>query len=196
MANFFDYLINLVLKIFSYFEYNSVVVLTYFFISLIALILNKLTNKKSNELLFTCRHTSLLNPLTYVRLVTHSIGHRDFSHFCNNFSYILLLGPMIEEKYGSLNLLYMILLTSLTIGIINTIFSRKAVIGASGITFMMIVLSSFVNFDAGKIPFTLALICIFHVFDEVFSMNKKDGVSHLGHFVGAVCGGIFGFYFK
>ncbi len=188
-------IVNTFLKIVSYFQYNSFVVLTYFFIALGALMLNKLTNNKSNELLFLCRRSSFFNPLTYLRLITHSIGHKNFKHFFNNFSYILILGPMIEEKYGSLNLLYMIILTSLVIGIVNTIFSKKGILGASGITFMMIVLSSFVNFQAGKIPITLALICLFHVVEEIINLRKRDGVSHLGHFVGAICGGIFGFYF-
>ena len=45
--------------------------------------------------------------------------------FVNNFLYILLIGPMIEEKYGSKNLTIMILVTAIITGIINMIFRIK-----------------------------------------------------------------------
>ena len=69
------------------------------------------------------------------------------------------------------------------------------ILGASGIVFMLIVLSSFVNMQTGKIPITLILICIFYVVNEILQgLFKKDNVSHMGHLIGAVCGFVFGFY--
>lgn len=175
--------------------YNSVVILTFFFISLIALILNYITKGKSNNVLFSSYRSSLLKPLTYVRLVTHIFGHADWNHFMNNFLYILLIGPMIEEKYGSKNLTIMILVTAIITGIINIIFTNKKILGASTIVFMLIILSSFVNITAGKVPITLILICIFYVINEIISgIFKKDNISHTGHLIGALCGFIFGFY--
>ena len=53
-----------------------------------------------------------MDPLTYVRLFTHVFVHSNWSHFRNNFLTILLIGPMIEEKYGTMNLLYMFLITA------------------------------------------------------------------------------------
>ena len=85
------------------FDYNSKVIITYLIISLIACLLNYLTRGKSNKLLFENYRSSPLNPLTYLRMFTHSIGHRDWDHLVGNFLYILLIGPMIEEKYGSIN---------------------------------------------------------------------------------------------
>mgnify|MGYP000011350273 FL=1 len=179
----------------NYLGYNSVVILTFFFISLIALILNYITRGKSNNVLFSSYRSSLLKPLTYVRLVTHIFGHADWNHFMNNFLYILLIGPMIEEKYGSKNLTIMILVTAIITGIINMIFTNKKILGASGIVFMLIVLSSFVNITTGKVPITLILICIFYVINEIISgIFKKDDISHTGHLIGALCGFIFGFY--
>ncbi len=176
-------------------QYNSVLILSYFFLSLVVLLLNKITSGKSNDLLFSSYRSSLLNPLTYIRLVTHAIGHLNWRHFSSNFLYILLIGPMIEEKYGTINLLIMMLITSLVTGIINTIISKKKILGASGIVFMLIILSSLVNIEAGKIPITLVLIFIFYIVNEILEgLFKKDNVSHLGHLIGAVCGFIFGFY--
>ena len=113
----------------------------------------------------------------------------------NNFLYILLIGPMIEEKYGSINLLIMILITAAVTGIINSIIGKYRLLGSSGIVFMLIILSSLVNLKSGMIPITLILIFIFYIANEIFSgLFKKDNVSHLGHIIGAICGCIYGFY--
>lgn len=101
---------------------------------------------------------------------------------------------MVEEKYGSENLIIMILITALVIGILNSIFSNKKILGASGITFMLIILSSFVNVSNNKIPLTLILICIFYIINEIIGIFKKDNISHIGHLIGAICGFIFGYF--
>ena len=181
----------------SYFQYNSLVILSYFFICLITLILNKITKGKTNEWFFSSYRSNLINPLTYFRMIGHVFGHSDWNHFMNNFMIILLVGPMIEDKYGSINLLIMMGITSVVTAIINMIISKKGILGASGIAFMLIILSSLVNFDNGKIPLTLILICLFYIVNEIYSgLLKKDNVSHLSHIIGALCGGILGiFYF-
>ena len=186
---------NIPLYFNKYFQYNSKVILTYFFICLITLAINKLSDGKSNKLLFSTERASLLNPLTYVRLFTHVLGHENFNHLKNNFLYILLVGPMIEEKYGSITLLKMILITAGVTGIINFILGDKRILGASGIAFMLILLSSLVNFKKGLIPLTFVLICLFFIISELKdSLVKKDRVSHLSHLLGAICGFIYGFY--
>lgn len=176
-------------------QYNAVVILSYFFICLVILILDKLVQGRLvNNLFSTGRNDSLLNPLTYFKLISHSLGHSSWDHLYNNFLKILLIGPLIEEKYGSLNLLIMIILTSLVIGIINRIFSKNRILGASGIAYMLIVLCSFVNIESGKIPITVVLIILFFVVDEIINLlkRKKDGISHLGHVTGAICGIVLG----
>ncbi len=179
------------------FDYNSQVIITYLLVSLGAWLLNTITRGKTNKLLFSSYRSSPINPLTYVRLFTHSIGHKDWSHLVSNFLYILLIGPMIEEKYGSINLLAMLLITSLVIGLYNIIFSNYTILGASGNVYMLIVLSSFSNIAEGKIPLTLVLIFLFYITTEL-----KDGlvkgnkqVYHDGHLLGALCGIGFGFLF-
>lgn len=183
-------------EIANYFGYNSVLILTFFFISLIAIVLKYITNGKSNDLFFSSYRSSLANPLTYVRLFTHILGHDDWKHFSNNFLHILLIGPMIEEKYGTMNLLAMILITAGITGLINFIIGKKKILGASGIVFMLIVMSSFVNIQAGKVPITLVLIFIFYIVNEILDgIFKKDNISHFGHLIGAICGCVYGFIY-
>ena len=182
-------------EIMTKFDYNSPVILTYFFICLIILLIDKLCKGKFSATFFTTyKYDSLLNPLTYFKLVSHSLGHADWDHLYSNFIKILLIGPLIEEKYGSINLLIAMIITSLIIGIINKLFGKGGILGASGVAYMLILLSSFVNMENGKIPITLTLIILFFVVDEVIKLfrRKKDGVSHLGHITGAICGVVFG----
>lgn len=182
-------------EIISKFDYNAPVILTYFFICLIILMIDKLCKGKFSATFFTTyKNDSLLNPLTYFKLISHSLGHADWDHLYTNFIKILLIGPLIEEKYGSINLLIAMILTSLIIGIVNKILGKGGILGASGVAYMLILLSSFVNMENGKIPITLTLIILFFVVDEVIKLfrRKKDGVSHLGHITGAICGIILG----
>lgn len=182
-------------EIITKFDYNAPVILTYFFICLIILMIDKLCKGKFIATFFTTyKNDSLLNPLTYFKLISHSLGHTDWDHLYSNFIKILLIGPLIEEKYESINLLIAMIITSLIIGIINKLFGKGGILGASGVAYMLILLSSFVNMENGKIPITLTLIILFFVVDEVIKLfrRKKDGVSHLGHITGAICGVVFG----
>lgn len=179
------------------FDYNSKVIISYLFICIGAWLLNKITFGKTNKLFFENYRSSPFNPLTYVRLFTHCIGHENWDHLVGNFLYILLVGPMIEEKYGSINLIIMFLITSFVIAIYNLIFSKASILGASGNVYMLIVLSSFSNISEGKIPLTVILICIFYIISEVKKKitEKRTKVYHDGHLIGALCGLIFGIYF-
>lgn len=184
------------MKYLEYFQYNSPIILSYFVLSLVILFLNKVTNKKSNTKFFSTSRDNPFNPVTYIRMFTHVLGHDSWNHLRNNFLYILLIGPMIEERYGSINLLKMILITSFLTALINMLIGNKRILGSSGISFMLILLSSIVNIESGKIPLTLILIFIFYVASEIVDgLFKKDNISHLSHIIGAITGVIFGFYF-
>lgn len=183
------------IDIIDYIHYNSVVTLTMFFVSLCTLILNYITRGKSNKYIFSTERKSLFNITTYIRWFTHILGHADWSHFSNNYLKILLLGPLIEEKYGSIDFLIMILITAGITGIVNFIKGNTRLCGASNISFMLIVLSAFVNMTDNKIPLTLILIILFYVIDEIKDIAKKDDIAHYGHITGAICGGIFGFIY-
>ncbi|MGN0166010.1 MAG: rhomboid family intramembrane serine protease [Lachnospiraceae bacterium] len=185
---------NLIKKL----DYNAPVTLTFALISLFALVLATITNGASNRLLFMTYSDSLTNPLMYVRLFTHVLGHASWSHYMGNMLLILLLGPILEEKYGSLNLLEMIAITALITGIVNNLlFPHVALLGASGIVFMFIILASAVNFKSGSIPITFLLVFILYVGGElVDAIRINDNVSQLTHILGGTCGGLYGIIYS
>ena len=106
---------------------------------------------------------------------------------------ILLLGPIVEEKYGAAKTILMIVLTALVTGIINVLFFSTGLLGASGIVFMLILLVSFTNMKDGKIPLTFILVALLFIGKEVIQSMEADHVSQAAHIIGGFCGSIFGF---
>lgn len=174
--------------------YNSPVILTFTLLSLAAVILGMFTGDGSTRLLFSTYRCSLADPLFYVRLFTHVLGHADLSHFMGNFTIILLVGPMLEEKYGGKKLLVMIAFTALVTGLINVIFfPHVALLGASGVAFMMILLSSFANSRSGEIPLTLIFVAVLYLGTEIINgIFAQDNISQMAHIIGGGCGCLFG----
>jgi GlpG protein len=175
--------------------FNSPVVLGFIFTSLAVLILGFLTMGKSNELLFMTYHSALTNPLTYVRFFTHVLGHSGWGHYIGNASYILLLGPMLEEKYGSKRILQVILITAVVTGVVNyLLFWNVALCGASGVVFSFILLTSFTSFKNGEIPLTFILVAIVFIGQQVYEgLFLQDDISNLSHILGGVVGAIVGY---
>jgi membrane associated rhomboid family serine protease len=186
------------MKFLRKFQFNSPVILTYAIISLVALLISILTGGASNRLLFSAYRASPGNPLTYLRVVFHIFGHADFSHLLSNFLVILLVGPMLEEKYGTAKMIIMILITSVaTGGVFLLISSDSALLGASGVAFMMILLSSFVNLQKGRIPITVILVIVAYIGREAVSgLTTSDNISQVTHVIGGLCGAFMGFIFN
>ena len=176
-------------------SYNSPVVLTFVLICLAVLILGFITLGKSTSLLFMTYHSSLLDPLTYVRFFTHVFGHNGWEHLLNNAAFLLLLGPMLEEKYGSKRILQVIVITALVTGLVNYIlFWNVALCGASGVVFAFILLTSFTSFRNGEIPLTFILVAIVFLGQQVYEgVFLQDNISNLSHVIGGIIGAIVGY---
>ncbi len=178
-------------------KYNSPVILSFTFLSFFIVLIGYFTNNEITKKFFMIYYTSLYDPLFYIRLFTHVIGQIDFNHFFSNFMIILLIGPMLEEKYGSMNILFMMMFTAFITGILHILISDTALLGASGIVFMFILLSSFTNFQKGTIPFTFILVVVIFLGQEILNgIFLEDNVSRLVHITGGILGTIIGFFIQ
>ncbi len=123
------------------------------------------------------------------------LGHASLDHFLGNMVLLLVIGPPMEEKYGSIPLLKAILLTALVSGILQCLlFPGTALLGASGIVFMLIMLSSLAG-GSGGIPVTMILVAILYLGEQVYdAIFIRDNVANFMHIVGGICGTGFGFY--
>ncbi len=175
-------------------SYNSPVILTFVLVALLSLILGGLTGGYTTSLFFSVYRAPFSDPLAYIRIFTHIFGHANFEHFFGNMLIILLVGPVLEEKYGAKIMIYLIIFTALITGLFNIIFFSSALLGASGVAFMFIVLSSFVNIKAKKIPLTLILISVMYIGNEIYlSFTSIDNVSRITHIIGGLLGVFFGY---
>jgi len=175
-------------------QYNAPVTLTFAIISALSLALNHYTSGQSNRLLFMVYRAPLTDPLMYLRLFTHALGHSGPAHYLNNFLIILLVGPMLEEKYGAKWMIKMMIVTAFITGLLWVMMSPYSKLGASGIVFMLILLSSFTNLKKGHIPLTLILAVVIYLGREIVSAaTLDDNIAYMSHIVGGICGALFGF---
>ena len=118
--------------------------------------------------------------------------------FINNMLLLLVVGPPMEEKYGShaaagghrasrrwcLGRIAM-----------RALFPRTALLGASGIVFMLIMLASLSGFSGG-IPVTMLLVAALYLGQQVYDIIfVRDNVANFMHIVGGVCGTVFGYFY-
>jgi rhomboid protease GluP len=178
-------------------RYNSPVILTYALVCALVLLIDQIAGGVFISNYFALQPTFDAHSfLSWMRLVTYVIGHQNWTHLISNFSFILLIGPVLEEKYGSLPLLSMMLVTALATAFLNVLLVHKGLYGASGIVFMLILLSSFTNIRQGEIPITFILIVALYVVREFVNALTPDTVSQLAHIAGGIIGGLFGFLFS
>ena len=175
-------------------SFNAPVVLWFAIICTAATLLNYLTKGAANQVIFSTYHSSLASPLTYLRFLTHVFGHGDWSHLVGNMTYLLLLGPMLEEKYGSKTLVEVIAITAVVTAVANyLLFPMVALCGASGVVFAFILMSSFTSFKEGEIPLTFILVVVFFLGREIIDgIFVSDQISNFAHIVGGIIGVLAG----
>ena len=172
---------------------NAPVILGFVSGCVIATLLGLISGGTITRLFFATYREPLTSPLMYLRLFTHVLGHNDLGHLMGNMAYILLLGPIAEEKYGSKNLAVLIALTAVVTGLVQVfLFPRTALLGASGVVFMLIMLSAVVG-EGKDIPLTLILVVVVYFGNQIAEgLFEADKVSQLTHIIGGVIGLIGG----
>ena len=176
-------------------DYNAPVSLSLTIAAFVVLCLGWVTDGLTTRQLFCVYGSPWTDPLTYVRLFGHVLGHASWDHFLNNMLLLLVVGPPMEEKYGSKPLLCGMVFTALVTGVLQCVlFPRSGLLGASGIVFMLIMLSSLAGFSGG-IPVTMLLVAALYFGQQVYDIIfVHDNVANFMHIVGGLCGTAFGYY--
>ena len=175
--------------------FNAPAVLTFAALCVIATTLGVMSGGALTGAFFATYRSSLLNPLTYLRLFTHVLGHASWEHLVGNMAYVLLLGPLLEEKYGSRSIVAIICTTAVVTALVNNLlFANQALCGASGVVFAFILLSSVTSANEGEIPLTFVLVAIIFLGQQVIEgIAVVDNVSNLTHILGGGVGAAAGF---
>lgn len=157
--------------------------------------LDKTTAGKTTLMFFSEYHSSLLDPLTYVRFIGHILGRPGWDHFMGNMMLLLIVGPLLEEKYGSGNMIMVIIFTAVITGVVNYIlFPGTRMLGASGVVFALILLSSITSMRDGCIPMTFILVAVIYIGQQVYNgLFIRDNIANLSHIIGGITGAALGF---
>ena len=176
-------------------SFNAPAVLIFALICVAAQVLNLLTHGASNRLVFSVYRSSLLNPMSYLRCITHVFGHANWEHLIGNMMYLLILGPMLEEKYGTSNMVFVMLATALVTGIVNFVFFPSVrMLGASGVVFAMILLASITTSKDRTIPLSFILVAVLYIGQQIYQgLFTENNVSQMAHIVGGIVGFVLGF---
>ena len=172
-------------------KYNSPVILTYTIISIVVL---SISFSHSVAGIFTSPASlTFSDPLFYFRLISYTVGHAGWAHLIGNLMIILLVGPLLEEKYGSARLLEMFIITAVATAILNAAIFSNSLVGGSGLAFMLILLGSFSNIKSKEIPLTFIIIAVLFIGNEVAATLKVDRISQFSHLAGGFIGAFYGF---
>ena len=163
---------------------NSPVVLGFTAICLLSQLLRLILPAQTYSAIFSV-YRSDFSLLWIMRLFTHVFGHSSWEHLIGNMMYFLVLGPMLEEKYGSLRLIVIIAVAAVVTGLFNLLFfAGTSTLGASGVVFAFILLSSITMREGGTIPLTFLLVALLYIGQQLLQVFQKDNISQLSHIVG------------
>lgn len=171
--------------------FNSPVILIFSFICAVVYLLT--SSNIFTDAFVLMPEWDFSNGKWYFRLFSHVLGHSSVSHLMGNLALILLIGPIVEEKYGAKNLIIMMISVALVTSLIHMTLFSHALLGASGIAFMLILLVSLVNLKDKKIPLTFILVLIIYIGGEIMASFEDDNISHSAHIIGGLVGAFFGF---
>ena len=73
-------------------------------------------------------------------------------------------------------------------------FPNVQLLGASGVVFAFILLSSMTSIREGSIPLTFILVAVIYIGGQIYDgIFVNDNVSNLTHIIGGLVGSCFGF---
>lgn len=214
--------IKISLKLPFKFSYDAPITLTFVFLSIFLCILNSVAFKGNLDNYFLASPTSaggtmpfdLKNFASYVKLIFYFLGAAGWTSLFANLLFVLLLGPQIEEYYGSVIIGIMMIVSSLFSGVLNACFCKMPLQGPLSVVFMLIFLNAFISFSKKKVPFSFFAVFILYILFLIFEMKsvKQSALSTDGKeilvnvftsgeialkiavcFAGGLCGSLFAF---
>lgn len=134
------------------------------------------------------------DPLSYLRIIFHVFGSNNCSLLISNLIIISLLGPILEEKYGSVIIGIMMLLSSLLSGVLAGCFCKTGISGADSIVFMMVLLNSYLSVSKKKIPLSSVIVLVLFIWGQFYADKSNGLIGLLVNVAGGLCGSLLAFF--
>jgi len=200
-------------------KYNAPVTFTYILISALILLISTMLHEGGTPGPLVYQYFSVegatfdwSNTFEYLRFISHVFGHYDWNHLHGVIIFMIIIGPILEEKYNSKTFFGIMLGTTIITGLFMAMFQQPLVFGGSTLVYMMILLMSFTRINPGEFPVNLILIFIAYLVTQMLSLGSPGsigaggesiasadsiilnmGTSNLAHLIGGICGIMFGF---
>ena len=183
------------------FVFDSPVTISFSLLSVLLFVLNCFAIKGTLDVKILTSPTTSAGPIpfmatqisSYLRLFLYAFGSQNFVGLLSNLLFLLMLGPVMEERYGSLVIGIMMAVSVLFSGVLNTCFCETSLQGCMPIIFMMIFLNSFMSFSKKKIPVSFLVIFVFYIAREVSGKTFSEIVGLIICITGGLCGSLFAF---
>lgn len=183
------------------FHYDSPVMLSFAFITLIIFVLDTFALKGKLKEMWLVTPTAAGGQFPFafsdfrsiLRLFVHVFGYSQNEILICNLIFILLLGPQMEERYGSVIIGIMIFVSSLFSGVLNACFCKNAVCGAEPVVFMLILLWTMMQLSRSKISASAIAVIALFIAMLIFRKNPNGVVGVAVIAAGGLCGSLFAF---
>jgi len=173
-------------------RYNAPVILTFSLLAILILVLNATIMPRLTYRYFAVASSMNWGSIAdWFRLFSHGLGHANWTHLAGNLAFVLLLGPMLEARYGSGKLLLLVLVTALAAGLANVLLFNSTLLGASGVVFMLLALTTMTDLRAGTLPLTFLLLLAIFLSSELLLATSRSA-PQLAHLVGGGIGALTG----
>lgn len=183
------------------FTYDSPVSLSFVILSVLILVLDLtvLKLKLNQSILLSPTSSAGAFPFAFsdvksiFRLFLYIFGGTDKTVFLTNCLLIILMGPEMEERYGSIIIGIMIFVAAFFAGVLNACFCKNPMSGCNSVVFMFILLDTILTFSKKRIKATSIAIIALFICREVFIGNVNGAVGVMITIAGGLCGSLFAF---
>lgn len=181
------------------FNYQSKVINSFVIITLLLYVLDVVVFKnKLNSSILPCPTNSSGNMQFsyfryYLKLFIYVFGATDKLILFTNLLFIILLGPQMEEQYGSVMIGIMMFISAIFAGVLNACFCKEPMLGADPIIFMLIILDVLLCCKKKTINCTTFLLVIIFICVQVFRNSSNGAVGNIIVIAGGLCGSLFAF---
>ncbi len=184
--------------------YDSPVAVSFVLLSLLLYVLDSFALKGKLGAFFSVPSPfNFSKPIMYFSLVFHVFANDTWQHFFVDSLMIMILGSVLEERYGSSFLGVMIFISCLVSGVLSVCAHAHGIQGASEVVFTLIILSAMSLLLKKQLSCTWILIFVFYIAYGVSGIaSPNSSLSSSGFFqksipvfisfVGGVCGSLFG----
>lgn len=131
-----------------------------------------------------------------LQLLTYMFLHSSVMHIVFNMIGLVVFGPEIEHRLGTIKFTKVYLISGVICGLAHIMFINNPVVGASGAIWCLMMLYALFNPEQifniyfiipAKIKY---IVGVYFFIEVILAIHSNDGVSHIAHVTGGLCGAV------